>query len=285
MICKMHKFLNFVILIYLVNGGILFSKKVSEYSSSEEENEELPEDKSDISFFLKDVPEDESRMLFFSEIWIDKTIKFSARSYQETEGFLIQTDKEPNDYSEDDSSRDQTENYTSSSESSTTSDDVIENYQKTFNLFDKDHDGFLTKTDIYHIFKNYDCNWTNYNEIDELLNEFGSSEKNAMQLDFLDFVNMMETHYHKLAHHLFHNSDVDKDGYLSTKEFFNFVSYITDYKDLTIDEIEPLIKKYRKADIKGLNLDEFIHFICRSRYKNIREMKIRSNNKFPTNKH
>ena len=141
------------------------------------------------------------------------------------------------------------------------SDDMINEFKKIFNIFDKDKDGYITAKELGDLIRNLGQNPTEA-EIQNMINEVDINNNGA--IDFKEFLDIMlkklkDSESEEELIEAFKIFDKDGNGLIGSEELLNVM--LTLGEDSNKEEIEDLINEV-DLDRDGLiNYEEFLRLI------------------------
>ncbi|CAH9095493.1 unnamed protein product [Cuscuta epithymum] len=136
--------------------------------------------------------------------------------------------------------------------------DLMAEFQESFNFFDKDGDGCITIEELATVIRSLDHN-PSKEELQDMIDEVDTNGNGT--IEFSEFINLMakkikETDEDEEIKEAFKVFDKDQNGYISASELRH--TMINLGEKLTEEEVEEMI---READLDGdgqVNYDEFV---------------------------
>ncbi|KAJ1675638.1 hypothetical protein EV182_000872 [Spiromyces aspiralis] len=137
----------------------------------------------------------------------------------------------------------------------------IDRYKETFQLFDKDEDGYINRDELASTIRSLGFIITEA----EIQNIFTALDKNGSGVGFPDFLSMMATKKkddpsdEKELTATFKVLDEDGDGWISVNDFARALSTIGE--TLPREELEELVKAANVGGGGKLNYEEFVKLV------------------------
>ena len=141
------------------------------------------------------------------------------------------------------------------------SDELVHQFKDTFNLFDKDNDGFISVEELEDVMKSLGQSPTK-DELKDMVNDVDTDGDG--RIDFPEFLTMMSRKVHELdlnkeMEEAFKVFDKDGDGFITPAELKSVLHSLGD--KLTNNEITMMMKE---ADLNGdgkINFHEFVQMM------------------------
>uniref|UniRef100_A0A0V0JB86 Calmodulin n=2 Tax=Schistocephalus solidus TaxID=70667 RepID=A0A0V0JB86_SCHSO len=137
----------------------------------------------------------------------------------------------------------------------------MEEYKESFDLFDKNGDGRISKMELKSVMKSLGQNPTQA-EIDQMVKEVDTNSDG--EIDFSEFVSMMSkqkpTSCEDKMREAFNVFDQDRNGFITVEEMRQVMQTLG--QNLTEEEIKLMIQEADKDGDGQVNFEEFKSVMC-----------------------
>ncbi|KAI8582858.1 hypothetical protein K450DRAFT_225157 [Umbelopsis ramanniana AG] len=139
--------------------------------------------------------------------------------------------------------------------SDTLTEEQINEFRETFQMFDKDNDGSITAQELGTVIRSFGMNPTEA-ELMDMVNEVDTNGNGT--IDFEEFLVLTQNLKSDQADYIrdaFDAFDADKSGTISREELKNVMNSLNEH--LTEDEIDEMIREADKDGDGKIDLEEF----------------------------
>ncbi|KAI9288547.1 hypothetical protein BC943DRAFT_316831 [Umbelopsis sp. AD052] len=139
--------------------------------------------------------------------------------------------------------------------SDTLTEEQINEFRETFQMFDKDNDGSITAQELGTVIRSFGMNPTEA-ELMDMVNEVDANGNGKIDFEeFLVLTQNLKSDQIDYIRDAFDAFDADKSGTISREELKNVMDSLNEH--LTEDEIDEMIREADKDGDGKINLEEF----------------------------